>query len=107
MEFDVAGDMTGWVGLAYAAITAVAGWIYQWGRGLRKANEELAEKLMVERDARKEQFQTLELKLAAGYHNKDDLDDLLDLKLKPLFGMLHDIKDRLDRNEGRGNGRNA
>lgn len=108
MEFDAGGDMTAWVGIAYTAIAAVAGWIYQWGKGLRSASEILAEKLVVHEKAANEKFQQLELKLATAYHSKDDLDDILDLKLKPLLDMLVDIKERLrDKENGRGHVRGS
>lgn len=100
--------MTSWVGLAYAAITLIGGWVYKWGAKLREANESLAEKLAIHEKAATEKFQQLELKLATAYHSKDDLDDILDLKLKPLLDMLVDIKERLrDKENGRGNVRNA
>jgi len=108
MEFDAGGDMTSWVGIAYAAITLIAGWIYRWGKGLREEGEKLAEKLAAHEKAATEKFQQLELKLATAYHSKDDLDDILDLKLKPLLDMLVDIKERLrDKENGRGHVRGA
>jgi hypothetical protein len=108
MEFDATGDMTAWVGIAYTAIAAIAGWIYRWGAGLRDANEKLSEKQAADKAEFQAKLQALELKLAVSYHDKSEFREILDRSLEPILDMLKDIKDWMkarDNGNGASNGR--
>lgn len=75
MEFDAGGDMTAWVGIAYAVISALLGWIWK-----------LQSKINV-----------IELDLAKNYHNSDELEKAIDKAVEPLTKALDRIENMLER----------
>lgn len=75
MEFDAGGDMTAWVGIAYAVISSLLGWILKL----------------------QSKINAIELDLAKNYHNSDELEKAIDKAVEPLTKALDRIENMLER----------
>ena len=85
MEFDAGGDMTAWVGIAYAVITAAVGWIWKIQSTATKDREELTA-----------QIAAIKLDLAKNYHDSDDIKEALALALAPVIQAIARIEKAID-----------
>lgn len=107
MEFDAAGvDISSWVGVL-GTIIGVVTWFIKQASQRRADQASYDEKLEKRFNELHQKYTDLRFETATTYHSKSALDDIFDMKLKPVFDMLTDIKERLRAKEGRGHARES